>query len=833
MFLFWKKWPVFEKYLFFFGGLVLLVFLFSALVAFYSGGIPWDIASELLDKVYQENMLTLGGIEFNAPQVVHYVKEYYLAGETRISTYYSVLLIFAYLLGLTMIQAGLAGKGQLAFLISLVISAMVALFLQPSLLLETASAWPFLVFFSLPASMAFYFHSSKRMAAFLYRFGLFLVAHLALFLFMFFRAKTEFPLVAFSHFFVPSALLISAVFIFWVAQEIPRAMVGIVSYSSVRGKSNLPMFIWSGLLYLVVILLIYLENNGFLDTKISSIHPFYLLLSSSVLGVWGLYSYVEQRQELSFLGAGFWLYGGAGILTWAVIAFAFSSANDSLFNAIMDFTSAAFLAVGLAFLIHILINFQALFKQGLSVHKVFWKPVLSKLIFARLGAFFILSFLVSQQRFFILDQGIAGVYNTSADYWAVNGESKIAESFYQKATEHDFVNHKSNYSLSRLAKKAGDRKSTTFYLWRAAERVPYEQDYVALSTEMEEEGLYFDGLFALKEGLVKFPKSAYLFTNLSRLLEKAKQTDSVFLYRDLALENCVQCDVEKNNLLAFWIENGKQDLLAEKTKNIVPKNREANVLALEVLMGKGAKQDLPKIEAKPLNVEEMATLYNQILLGNYVPDSILLYFQQNTPFAETCTYARALNAYAYGNKVEALKRLEQLSLNSNTSGILYKKQLAGWYLQQGVLSKAIKFYQSSGDEATSAVAESKDIADQVDKRNKYKALDLTKRSLNLENWKEVYKEMPLNVYLLETISTFLQENNQELEAYRLWVNTSELLPENPMVWKNYALLALKNGVRDYAEEAKNSYLKVEGDLAAKRAFLEIFESEKRKIDQGF
>ena len=104
-----------------------------------------------------------------------------------------------------------------------------------------------------------------------------------------------------------------------------------------------------------------------------------------------------------------------------------------------------------------------------------------------------------------------------------------------------------------MARLVGDGPTAAYYFKLANQKNPTEFSYAALSRHFEQEDLYFDALFNLREGLSKFPESPYLLTNMAFLLQKAGATDSVFYYLSEASDHCRDCVTENTNISQFEI----------------------------------------------------------------------------------------------------------------------------------------------------------------------------------------------------------------------------------------------------------------------------------------
>ena len=151
-------------------------------------------------------------------------------------------------------------------------------------------------------------------------------------------------------------------------------MVWVVSNSGVKNRNHIPSFLVISSIYLLNVLLIFLEKSQYIDWNIISINPVVLFGISVLLGIWGFRDYSEQSNFFDFRTIGSWLYLGLAIITTATIGYTYATANDPLIEAFEDFISYAHVSMGLCFFFYVLINFTQPLKKGLEVHKVIYKP---------------------------------------------------------------------------------------------------------------------------------------------------------------------------------------------------------------------------------------------------------------------------------------------------------------------------------------------------------------------------------------------------------------------------------------------------------------------------
>ena len=104
--------------------------------------------------------------------------------------------------------------------------------------------------------------------------------------------------------------------------------------------------------------------------------------------------------------------------------------SDPVLEVLEDITVGGQLAMSLLFFFYILANFFPLFRQGLAVHKVLYKPLKFGLTQTRLLGFAGVVFLIATQEMLPLYQSAAGYFNGLGDLYTKTNEYTLAEQYY-------------------------------------------------------------------------------------------------------------------------------------------------------------------------------------------------------------------------------------------------------------------------------------------------------------------------------------------------------------------------------------------------------------------
>ncbi len=806
-----RAWPLKYRWLAFSGGILIVLLLIYGFRAWFLGlenVAAWDVATELHEKQVTIPVFSDGTFTFSADSPVYYVTERYLPGLVRPNRMAAFVLFFSTLTGLVFILSGSFRLKGLWFLGGVVLTGAVLMgFRLENILLQTRQ-FAFLVAFGLTGGLYYLLNSRRHQTdvprVFLLFSGLFVILS-GLF---FYLGKVNEPVMSVASYGLLSLLAVSAVFIFWIAHGLMAGVVWVISGSSSRGQNALPRFLLFAVIFLLNALLIYLENAKRIEESVLILHPLVLYALLLLVGFAAVRQWTIQATDSPFGQTILWVYVGLAIISSATLAFVYATANDSLREAVEDYISITHLSVALAFFIHVLVNFQALFRQGLDVSKVLYKPPFSRLILARLGAFFLMIVFFAYSNFYIGYQGMAGYYNAIGDYYLAEGDLSGAETFYKESTHYESLNHKANFTLASMALGQNDQVNAGFFFRQALERRPSAMAYAGLSRSLENEDMFFDALFTLQKGVRSFPDDSRLLTNMAYFHRKARLADSSLYYIEAARSHCSDCKTENTNFLAFWIENGKPDRLKEmsalvSTRKYTPFT--ANRVAVDRILNIRDDSAAPVIRPdSALDAAGFALLYDlgtRSEAGNINPGLFARLRQKeaNISLQEDLTFAEASTLYFSGKKTEGLKQLSILEANALKNRQIYARHLGLWFLREGVYDKAVEYMKRVGDTTSLRLMEEHQYRESLDSKLELQADALTEKGVSADNFEELLNKAPLNPYLVEKITSFLTSVKEDTRAYNIVFYATELNPSSTLLWKLYVNKSLDLGRTTYAE----------------------------------
>lgn len=809
---FWKEWPLFFKFLLGICWSIFLIYVGIFLYYYFRGVeniLPLSTATELHKKLVYSNIAPINGVTFSNPEWVYYLKEWYLSASPVMSKVPIWLLLAAEALGLSLALAALSFQNSRWFLVGIIAIAGFLIASRTEIAFQTVNSLPFMFLFFVFGGTLFFLGAYAKKLKIEWRILIFLLLFCLFFGIVHFSQKIHEPLLSIGQYGLIFPIIIFGVFVFLIAHEPVAFIVKIVSGGVVKGKSSLIPFAMMSFIYLLNCLLIYLENTRVFDGGAFVISPIWLFLLSTFLGIWGFRRQSETLGWYSYAQSGAWIYWGMAIISLALMLFAQATANDPLIELLDDYLAIAHLSMGLIFVIHLIINFWSIFKEGLQVDRIIYKPKFSRLLLAKTAGIFLMLFLLIQKNIYSYNQLNAALMNALGDYYRSEGENNAAETFYKESVRHDYYNHKANYSLGSLAAEVGDGSTAALFYKIATQKNPSEQSFISLAQQMDANGLYFEALFSLKEGLEKFPQSHFLATNTAHLLEKAQVLDSVYLFLSKAQQNCSSCETEHTNMAAFWIENGKtskMDSLQAVLPNTSYKSLMANKLAISRITQKkfDKKIDLPT--ASELNTTSFAMLYNYVLGEDDVDfpeDSLLKTWTENLAsvgLGQEMLYLQAEKDLRGSEKIRGLKQLTYLAQDTSMVGQIFGRNLALAYLKMGLIEKSQEVFEEAGDQQTAEVLSDQSFKNFSNALQEQEAEEILQVPLSLQNYKEVYNKAPLNTYLIEKVADFLSQNNRESEAYQLIYQSLDFIKNSPLLWKKQVALAIKLGVTEYAQD---------------------------------
>ena len=742
---FWKEWDRAYRIPYLNSLLFLAVGLLAFGAAWWRGVanvVQWDVLSELIDLPTTIHTVTDGLFDFAVPGKAYAVSEQFVASVMQVHPWMATALLAALSIGFSLVLSAATRLNRVPFLTAMTVFILVLAVCRFETLevpgLDGQYLFGILAF--LFGSLAYYFHAFRIDFSFSARFSAFGLVTAALWTGLGFLSPVALPTLTVVSYGMPALMLLSVGFIVFIAFEIIAGLVWLTSTNLAPGISNnrgdgisrrtfgMRNFAFLSGLYLVNLLLIWLQNTRTIELNWLTISPFLIFLTSLLLGIWGFRRQVEQQDEVPFEESGAFLYAGLGLITTATIAYAFATANDPVVEMFEDAIVYSHLALGAAFVLYVVFNFRELYQRGLAVHRVLYKPKKANLTYFRLAGLLVFGALLGGVNLFPVRQAVTGYYNGLGDLYVASGEFTSAQAFYQLGVEQEFQNHKSNYSLASLALRNNEPGKAAYFFSQALLKQPSPQAFAALSSTYQQTDLFFEAIKCLQRGLRQFPKNGELQNNLGYLYSRTSIADSAYYYFQSAVRNTSRDEVPEANLLGLYARNpnvlAADSTLAKETDRFNYESYQANALAIRLVTDHDTTNlaqpswiaDEPPVtdsllvaEGWPgLSVGRFASLYNFALASprrsDAPPDSVLTKTlrqraQQvsNQDFTDDLLLARAMAEYQNHQPANTFTLLSQLAEGSQRTADQYRSILGLLLMDQGLYRKANEVLELNTD----------------------------------------------------------------------------------------------------------------------------------------
>ena len=507
---------------------------------------------------------------------------------------------------------------------------------------------------------------------------------------------------------VPIAL--GLFFVLIVGHEIISFFLKLITQNNTpTSKNTLLHFSAITVIYLGNLGLLVLKNIRIIDWDILYVDAFLLLIIATLIGIWGFRDRENQYQYIiSFQPLGAYLYVVLAIVTFAALGFFAATANDPVLETFEDMIIYSQIGYGIIFYVYVIGNFIQGLATNQRVYRILYQPpnlpygtlqivglVATLAFFARAGLF----------PFY---QAVAGYNNGLGDLYQYEDDAFLAEQHYKLGDQYGYKNHRSNYALGALARQQNDLALTTFYFNEAVQKNPSPQAYVNLGSAFLETNQFFEAVFALREGLQKFPQNAYLQNNLALTFGQTSVLDSALYYLQRAgTDEEVRAPSEANTLALLTRSQTNVPMAIDSLVDEVASDTsylpiQINALSfLERYGGSPLLSDSFRWQKRGdslMNSLQFAHLYNHLMVQPPGVDTALIRQAQQRAQAdqgvynEPLSFALALALYRANRVVDALKIIDRLqSVNIFKKG--YYLHLMGlWTLEQRAPLIAARYF---------------------------------------------------------------------------------------------------------------------------------------------
>lgn len=707
---FWNKWRASYRFLYLFGLLLLLAatsfFLFYYLLA-EEAVISWQKVGEIEPVKVVVDTFTKNFFSFSAEENAFIILETFEGSNLQIHFLPYYCHLFFLLSGFLFFMTALSDLGRLGYFLGV---GVVVIFFA-SMQLEVLGIFAqlhekafLLLIFLAYIPLSYYFHFFNRRISFPRRFLYYaLLTAALLFIAHRYGQKNFMALYPSAHgLFVP--LILAMLFIGFNAHENIRGFLVLVSFG--RHKHNFRHLTILVVIYLLNLVYSYLKLNKGVDWGIFYIHPFFLLISTTFLGIWGMRaSESRYRSQMNFAPTGAFLYLGLALITLSGVGFALGTGNTPMIEVYEDASIYAHFTWGAALYAYIIANFFMPLSQGLPVHKIFYKPPRLSFSTSYFFGFVLAVILFLRSGMAPYKQSFAAYYNALADLSFVEKDIYAAKQYYNLALGYDTRNHRSYYALASIAKQENKPEVANIFFDRARRKTPTPFEYANIANHQRKEGKILEALLTLQEGIKKFPKSGELQNNLAVIFSKTEVADSAFFYFDAAQKFAKQPEVPAANLYTLLVRQPALRYLdtAYQWHNKRPYiGKLANRFAFYNTYQRKKPEALQKtlLPDSILHTPALCYLYNYTLnQAAFASDSLpaLLKFYENqaanADFANYLRRASALLLFKKNDRKAAFQTLKEAYRHASFTETNLPNRLGLWYYQCAQYAQAVPYFR--------------------------------------------------------------------------------------------------------------------------------------------
>ncbi len=453
---------------------------------------------------------------------------------------------------------------------------------------------------------------------------------------------------------------------------IAKMTSGVNSY---KPKSNFYNFIALTLLYLVFPTLLFLKHQGHIDTDLSYLNPFYLLISSTIVSIWA----VRKRERLygiffRYNPVGKYLQLGLILITFSLLTFNYLTYNSSyivFFDKLIIFSHLSF---GCIFFLYIGYNFGGPFMENLKVEKILYegpKIPYAGVGFTSLGMIFLIMWANHHLQY---RQWLAGTFNLLGETELVNGSDMMSSKFYQTSLNYHNHNFKASYNLGQKALNTENHTLAEDYFTSAAKfsDVRSPMTFIKLANEYKSKNEGFNEIWVLDDANYEFPYSGEVLTNKGIALNNSGFLDSSITCFQKAV-SILETDNSKANGIGILAKGEFKDVEIPEIllQNANTKHYES-IINLSALYNIQATEN--KIPFKPLDLtkEELSTKH-LAYIHNYTLNS---YIVKNEGLKnELCVLQKQLRSTRFAADIHFLLGYYEFYNNNKQASLQYFNQV--------------------------------------------------------------------------------------------------------------------------------------------------------------
>ncbi|MBR9998448.1 MAG: hypothetical protein KFF73_05720 [Cyclobacteriaceae bacterium] len=560
---FWDGWYRTDRNIFLFFLTVVIISLLWLVYAMITGVdnvIHWEVIDNLERLKTSVHDFRVGNLRLDIPLDNFIVFQYFQGSNLTIQPVYAYIYLVFLTLSINLVMAILPGINKFWFYAGMggFIGFMVLFNMGQINLFNQGDKSALIIILGLYLTAGYYFREFNPNIPVFKRFLVFTMISVVIAILFYFYAGVNRPFLYLANNGIYAPVIIAVLFILSVAHELIYGFLFLTTSASTTGsKHSLAHFIFISLIYILYVIITYLNYTRQIQWDIIYLNPFLILIVASVIGLWSFRKREELYREIfPFYPSGALSYLGFACITFITIAYVFSTGNDPMIEAFEDAILYSQIGFSILFFIYVIANFGPMIARNFRVVKVVYQSRIFPFFVFRLGGVLTAGFLFFQAEFFPYYQLLAGYYNQVGDLYLNEGQLDLAREYYERASDFEYQNHRSNYAMATIGRLQRDKLDEAYYFENSLLKRPTDYAYVNLSNIFLKNNQYFEGLFKLREGQEKFPYSAQILNNLGYFYSRTDIIDTAFYYFNLANNATRHHAVPEGNIYGLLAKSG-------------------------------------------------------------------------------------------------------------------------------------------------------------------------------------------------------------------------------------------------------------------------------------
>lgn len=558
-------------------------------------------------------------------------------------------------------------------------------------------------------SISYYFFAFSKKYGFLLRFSAIAAVCLLYLGGIIFLTEEKNPVLYLTNYGTIATVVVAIAFIFLVSFDIVYLFLFLISNNKGAGNKNGTIqFVFIYVLYTANLILQYLKNRGAIQFDLVFINPYFILLTSTILGIWGF----KARSEMFKNTLPFSPIGGIIYLSWAILAassigYAFYSGNDPIIEVFEDTILFTHIGFGFGFFLYVAWNYSEWINKQIEVHKlIFSYRWVTFLTVYAIGIIIVLCFFF-YSNMFIYRQFQSGYHNYLGDVYYHNSDYELAEQYFKSAENWEFQNHKTNYTLATIYQRKNDVGQALNFYRRANLKQPSAFAFANEAVMKYLQGRQLESITDLKEGINAFPNEGALKINLGIFFERINFPDSSFHYLKLAEQDV---NVKSSALANTKALLAKYSIKSKETETLIElRNKSNQLITNELAYAFILNQTIEDINLKDLVTDTIIKDQQNALINNFilktkaqVKDTLslqtlskMIASDSNVAYKTDLLFLKAICDNYRNQPFEAAKAIDLLHLSSEYNAGKYLNTLGLWALSQNNSRFAATIFQKA------------------------------------------------------------------------------------------------------------------------------------------